>query len=87
MTASQRATGISRNTNTVKILEQYRIEADYGVNYRKFAQCTQSFSNFKEIYSIQTNPAENYQGFHNRCHKDFIDGNIHTCISTAKMSI
>ena len=31
MTASQRATGISGNKNTEKILEQYRIEADYGV--------------------------------------------------------
>ena len=41
-TASQRAAGLFGTSNTMTTLEQYQKEADYGVNYRKFA----SFDNF-----------------------------------------
>ena len=41
---------------------------------------------FKDV-SIQINPTENYQVFHICFHKKLINGNIHTCISTANMSI
>ena len=36
-TASQQPLGIFRTTDTLRTLEQYKTEADYRVNYRKFA--------------------------------------------------
>ena len=36
-TASQQPIGIFRTTDTMRTLEQYQTEADYRVNYRKFA--------------------------------------------------
>ena len=48
MTASQVASGLSGN-KTEKILEQYRIEADHGVNYREFAEFTQSLNRNKNF--------------------------------------
>ena len=43
-TASQEASGKFGTSDTMTTLEQYQVEADYGVNYRKFVKFTCNFN-------------------------------------------